>query len=148
MPLLSRVNKHNSCGKRWWILCFFHLPQYFHMNKPKIHGEQWRCRLAHPVCPGHSEDVDVDECDLVLWLEQYFTFVTCASPCYAGLLMFSFPLVMVNCWIYLKDVEYYLKKKKHKKPKVCTIRSKNCAIASFLIFKIEGHKYLRSDLIE
>lgn len=51
---------------------------------------------------------------------------------------------MVNCWIYLKDVEYYLKKN----TKVCTIRSKNCAIVSFLIFKIEGHKYLRSDLVD
>lgn len=58
--------------------------------------------------------------------------------------MFSFPLVTVNCWIYLKDVEYCLKI-----TKVCTIRSKNCAIISFLIFEIEGHNYLRtSDLIE
>lgn len=53
---------------------------------------------------------------------------------------------MVNCWIYLKDVEYYLKKKK--KLKSVQLGQRIVQSFPFLIFKIEGHKYLRSDLIE
>lgn len=41
-----------NCDK--FFVFFFHLPQYFHMNKPKIHGEQLQCRLVHPFCTGNS----------------------------------------------------------------------------------------------
>lgn len=80
------------------------------MNKPKIHGEQLQCGWSNLCVQGTGEDVDIRKCDLVLWLEQYFTLLVVLGLAHASLLMFSFPLVMVNCWVYLKDVEYYLKK--------------------------------------
>lgn len=70
--------------------------------------------LAHPVRPGDSEGVDIDKCNLVLWLEQYFTFLSVVlRRAHAGLLNVQFSSCHGQLLNLLEGCRILFKKKKN-----------------------------------